>query len=102
MLYENHPELQVGQLLVYRSFVSMAIMGALLNFQLYDIMYSSVDASTAPALALQVVMNSFAIFGSFLTTKVFDLTVIVMAFNVSPFLTSLIAYPLLGEKVTLI
>ena len=78
----------------------MAILASSLNTQLYRIMYGSIDVSIAPALALQVLMNSFAIFGNFVTAKVFDLTVITMAFNSSPFVTSLLAFPLLGEKVT--
>jgi len=76
MLYQNHPQLQVGQILVYRSIVSMAILISLLNTQLYEIMYKSIDRKTAPALALQVLMNNYSIFGAFLTLKVFDLVVV--------------------------
>jgi len=54
----------------------MAILISLLNTQLYEIMYKSIDRKTAPALALQVLMNNYSIFGAFLTLKVFDLVVV--------------------------
>lgn len=78
----------------------MPILVALLGFTFYDVVYGSITRDQAPPLMLQVLMSSFVIFGNFITPKAFDLTVVTLAFNSSPLVIAILAYPILGETLT--
>lgn len=70
--------------------------------EMYSFLYSSIDFASVPALSLQVVTTSFAIFATLYCVKYFDLTIIVMVLNISPLLTTPLSGFLLNESVSIV
>lgn len=68
--------------------------------EMYSFLYSSIDLASVPALSLQVVTTSFAIFATLYCVKYFDLTIIVMVLNSAPLLTTPLSSLMLNESIS--
>lgn len=71
ILYENHPELVVTQLLVYRSVIIMLILALYLNKELKSIMIDTVDEESVPPLITRVITGSFVMFVNYMAVRFF-------------------------------
>lgn len=101
VLYENHPELSGSLFIMFRSAISVIILGAYHNTQVKEIMYDSVDPGSMVPLFARIISGNFGIYVGLTAVKFFPLTMISMIMNCAPIISLCFVGVLLGEIVTI-
>ena len=84
----------------YRSLTSTIVLGIMLNRNYKALVIDSVQRNQLWSISLRVLQNTSGIFVNLYALQFYGLTVVTMCLNLAPMITCIVAYPLLGEKVS--
>jgi drug/metabolite transporter (DMT)-like permease len=99
-MYLMNPKLTTSLLLWYGAITSSLIQTAWLGFELKFYMFESVNKDNVKPIAIRTFQNSFSLLVITYALKYFPLTIVSMVGNLSPLLTVVLAYFILGESLT--
>jgi drug/metabolite transporter (DMT)-like permease len=101
VLYEHHPNLGAAQIIVYRSALAVLFLLCYHGTNLKLLMYDTIDKDSLPALTSRMVSGNIGIFIIIMSVKYFPLTTLAMIINCAPIVSTFLALPVLGEKLTI-
>ena len=102
ILYERQPDLNVTQYLFLRSAIGLVISLLLVNVNFYEVMYSSIPSDCVWNLVFRVVQAIVMMYCLFASIYYIPLVMVAMTRNTAPFITSVLSYLILKEKIQMI
>lgn len=101
ILYEHHPNLGAAQIIVYRSALALLFLFCYHGTNLKNLMYDTIEKEAIPALTSRMISGNIGIFIIIMSVKYFPLTTMAMIINCAPIVSTFLALPILGEKLTI-
>jgi drug/metabolite transporter (DMT)-like permease len=99
VVYESHPEITTAQLLCYRAITCVLIQLLWLNNKTKHYMIDCVTRKNMVPIVVRMTQVSVSILVSYTAVKYFQLTTVTMVQQLSPMVTVIMAYFILGETL---